>query len=388
MENFKFSDEVQDYLPEMLPLAKGDFNTYHDIIDLEGHCDNNPVREYDPSFIKHTESIGILEDINKLEKQRIKQKGVENKIVAIIPKNYLPFHYANSFDIKEEVKKASKTYGFVLHRYIYTKWRILGLWNWDIVGGSSHVLFVREDRYKDSTLSHELSHTLGQKGKEFYDSKHKCRDFKYEMDKICPDYTIKRSLKFGKIELDLLSILHSGDISINQKWIDRETFQKIFVYLLTDDNRRIAPTLLNTPLSRDKALSKDTAVKNDPIVIISGIYLKSKKPEEEKFLYDPKIEVYKEGGLLTPFVEDGDIQVELKLEGNVVYTNQLSSFAEIEFLKEGKESHKTYKMSSVPITVSLPLKYGTTVDYEIDIKQMISGSAERVLFSSKLPKSK
>ncbi|MCZ0932345.1 MAG: hypothetical protein OXJ52_04230 [Oligoflexia bacterium] len=383
VENFKFSDEVKGYLPEMLPLARGAFRAYRDIIDLEGHCDNAPVRLYGPS--KYSESIGILEDINELERQRIKKGGVENKMVAIIPMDYLPFHRANSFD-KKEVEEAVSTYGFVLHRQKYSaKTKFLGVFEWTSSksGGSSDVIFVREDRYKHSTLSHELGHSLGQRGREFYDEKQKCRDFKYQTEKECPDYEMKRSLKFGKIELDLLSIMHEGDIPINQKWIDRETFQKIFVYLLKEDNRRLAPTILNSPLSKDKAVSRDRAVKKDPIVIISGIYLKSSKPEEEKFLYEPKIEIHKEGGQLTPFVEEGDIQVELKLGGEVIYTNHLSSFAEIEFLREGGGNHKTHKLSSVPITVSLPLKYGKT-DYEVVIKQMINGSKERALFSRKL----
>ena len=63
----------------------------------------------------------------------------------------------------------------------------------------------------------------------------------------------------------------------------------------------------------------------------------------------------------------------------------LDNFAEIEFLKKGGANNKTYKLSSVPITVSLPLKYGLDKDYEIIIKQ-INGSSERLLFSSKLPK--
>ncbi|MCZ0932343.1 MAG: hypothetical protein OXJ52_04220 [Oligoflexia bacterium] len=104
------------------------------------------------------------------------------------------------------------------------------------------------------------------------------------------------------------------------------------------------------------------------------------------FLYDPKIEVHKEGGLLSPSFEEGDIQVELKLEGELIYTNRLSSFAEIEFLREGGENHKAYKLSSVPITISLPLKYGENADYEIVIKQTMNGSKERALFSRKLQK--
>lgn len=386
VENFKFSDEVQDYLPEMLPVAEEGFRIYRDIIDLEGHCDNRPVGEYDSSFKYYIESIGILEDINELERQRIKQKEAENKIVAIIPKNYIPFHRTNSFDV-EVAEEATELYGFVLHKYIYTKWRVLGMFNWNVVAGSSHVLFVREDRYKHSTLSHELGHTLGQRGKEFYDPKHTCKDFKYQPDEDCDLYRIDRSLKFGQIKQKLLSIMHSGSIPINQKWIDRETFQKIFAYLLTDDNRQIASSILNSPLNRDRALSKDTAVTNEPIVIISGIYLKNGNLRKEKFFYDPKIEIHKEGGLLTPSTEGGDIQIELKLEGKVIYTNRLSSFAEIEFLREGGENNQTYKLSSVPITVSLPLLYGIDADYEIVIKQMINGSSERVLFSSKVPKS-
>ena len=172
----------------------------------------------------------------------------------------------------------------------------------------------------------------------------------------------------------------------NQKWIDRETFQKIFVYLLTEDNRRLAPTILNAPLSRDRDLPKDKAVTNKPIVIISGIYLKNGNLKKENFLYDPKIEVHKGGGLLTPFVEEGDIQIELKAGGNVIYSNRLSSFAEIEFLRDGRETNKTHKLSSVPITASLPLLYGMDTDYEIVIKQ-INGSSERALFSSRVPKS-
>ena len=38
------------------------------------------------------------------------------------------------------------------------------------------MLFVRENRYQRSTLSHELSPTLGQR-KEFYEVKNRCRAF-------------------------------------------------------------------------------------------------------------------------------------------------------------------------------------------------------------------
>ena len=65
--------------------------------------------------------------------------------------------------------------------------------------------------------------------------------------------------------------------------------------------------------------------------------------------------------------------------------NRLSSFTEIEFLKEGGVNNKTYKLSSVPITISLPLKYGLNKDYEIIIKQ-INDSSERLLFSGKISK--
>ena len=384
VESVKFSDEIQDYLPEMFPLAEGAFRVYRDIISLNGHCDNAPIRLYGPG--KYSASIGILEDINELERWRIKQSEVENKMMAIIPMEYLSFHEANSYERKDAIG-ALDTYGFVLHRQSYTAKTEFLWWEWSSSksGGSSNVVFVREDSYQDGTLSHELGHSLGQR-KEFYDSNEKCRDFKYEALKDCNKYEIGRSLKFRKIEVDLFSIMHSGNTSINQKWIDRETFQKLFVSLLKEDNRRLAPTLPNTPLNRDTVLSKDKAVKNDPIVIISGIYLKSENPEEEKFLYDPKIEIYKEGGLLTPFIEGGDIQIELKLGEEIIYTNRLSSFVEIEFLKEGGENHQTYKLSSVPITVALPLKYGETEDYEVVIKQFINGAKERVLFSRKLQK--
>ena len=385
VENFKLSDEVQDYLQEMLPLAEHDFRVYRDIINLSGHCDNAPIRLYGPG--KYSVSIGVLEDINELERQRIKKGGFESKMAAVIPMDYLSFHEANSYERKDAIG-AVDVYGFVLHRQWYTAKTKFLWWEWSSSksGGSSNVVFVREDSYQDGVLSHELGHSLGQ-GKEFYDSNKKCRDFKYGAEERCDQYEINRSLKFGKIELDLRSIMHSGKYSIYQKWIDRETFQKIFVSLLREDNRRFASTLPNTPLSRDKTVSRNRNVKNDPIVIISGIYLKSEKSEEEKFLYEPKIEIHKEGGLLMPFFEEGDIQVELKLEEEVVYTNRLSSFAEIEFLKEGVGNHKTYKLSSVPITVSLPLKYGETADYEIVIKQVINDFAGRVLFSSKLQKS-
>ena len=386
VENFKSSDEVESYLPEMLPLAKDDFRVYSNVIDLEGYCDNFPIRRYEPDFRKHSTSRGILEDINRLERQRIKQKGVENKMVAIVPKDYFPFHQANSLE-KEDAIGANNIYGLVLHRRKYSAHRNFLWWSWPSSksGGSSSVLFVREDSYDDGTLSHELGHSLGQR-KEFYDENQKCRDFKYEAKKDCPDYTMNRSLKFGKIERNLLSIMHSGDNPISQKWIDRDTFQKAFVYFLTDESRRIAPTLPNAPLNRDKAVSRDRSIKNDPIVIISSIYLKNENLKEEKFLYDPKIEIHEEGGLLTPFFEEGDIQIELRLEGKTVYTNRFSSSADIEFLKNGGESHKNYKLFSVPMTISLPLEHGTDADYEIVIKQMLNGSKERVLFSRKLQK--
>ena len=100
------------------------FRIYRDIIDLKGHCDNRPASLYEPN-VRDSESIGILEDINELERHRIKRGGEENKIVAIMPKDYLSFHYANSFD-REDATGAVDIYGFVLHRHIYTKWIVFG----------------------------------------------------------------------------------------------------------------------------------------------------------------------------------------------------------------------------------------------------------------------
>ena len=386
-ENFKLSKELS-YLSEMLPLSIGAFHVSPDIIDLEGHCDNRPVGKTGAS-IRQSASIGFLEDINALEKLRIKQKGVESKVVAIIPKDYFSFHHANSFE-REDLIGSADIYGFVLSRREYLVQKRFFSWSWisSQGGGSSHVLFVREDSYQAGTLSHELSHTLGQK-REFYDFKQKCRDFYNEIEKECPDYKMKRSLKFGKIEKDLTSLMHSGEIPIDQKWIDRETYQKIFAFLLTEEeSRRLKHSsfIFRSFYRRYDIVSKSQSVDRDSIVIISGIYLKSEKPEEEKFLYEPKIEIHKEGGLLSPFVEEGDIKVELKLGGELIYTHRLSSFAEIEFLRRGEENRTAYELSSIPLTVSLPLKHGAAEDYEVVIKKIISDSEERVLFSSQLPR--
>ena len=216
------SDEIQKYLPSMLPVpwTKAELLTTHSNKNyISGNCNN---RKADPKAINSKRTIGILRDIDTLERER-GLKGY-SKIIAVASRDYFDFH------------NKSGSVGFVLlpDRRGQSLSSRLGFSSKILRGGSWNVAFVRDDEKDAGTVAHELAHTLGQ-GKEFYDPIEECQTFSRDIPKLCKDYKIPRSLnawiknskgafRFVKNKFSILS-----DISgIKRLWIDRDSYQKIF----------------------------------------------------------------------------------------------------------------------------------------------------------------
>ena len=98
--------------------------------------------------------------------------------------------------------------------------------------------FIREDQLNKGTLSHELTHLLGQR-KEFYNNLESpdCRPFQGIPLIGCGGYKIPKALydedyEVGKLSWsfvkDRLSIMDNKQ-GIEQLWIDRESHQRVFL---------------------------------------------------------------------------------------------------------------------------------------------------------------
>ncbi|MCZ0933487.1 MAG: hypothetical protein OXJ52_10120 [Oligoflexia bacterium] len=110
------------------------------------------------------------------------------------------------------------------------------------LGGSWNVAFIREytldpknnveDTLESGTIAHELTHTLGQ-GRELYEKTEDCQTFRGSPLKPCDKYKIPMSLDawfqgnkqhWGFLK-NRYSIVNSKG-TIQNQWIDRETYQK------------------------------------------------------------------------------------------------------------------------------------------------------------------
>ena len=246
--NFSKSEEVKRYIPSTFPLA--DITSSIEPIKFYGSCDNTP-----PVKVSNL-SKGLLEDIDALEKIRIK-KGY-HKLFAITSFDYVDYHYYHS---KFSTPIPLSPSNYVIYNKLYRN-SIAGFvikpTTKNLLRGSLNIAFIREYSIVDEkktlsfqddtkieilnsgTIAHELAHTLGQK-REYYETKQKCKTFKGNTLEPCSKYKIPRSLdswtlnkkQFWQFLKDKFSFMGGGESQdeIKDKWVDRETFQKTFKFL-------------------------------------------------------------------------------------------------------------------------------------------------------------
>ena len=357
-------------------------NNRADLKDAGNNQDNLNYGALIQSNREHQEE-GALETTLNQEEMTLPSDQVEQERIELESK----FTY-----------KAKKVGTNILRgKYKTGRWVFLG-WEWSARKsyGSLNVTIVREDQIDTGTIAHELGHTLGQY-KEFYNLKrddgfnYDCRDFRHDTLVKCLKYEIGKSLRFYNnenlfnledrtlsssnkqnigIRKGLFSIMHSGFYPIEEKWIDRDTYQKAFTSLLSDKSRE---ELLSKTKGQSSGKSPYLNMKNAegiPTVIISGIYIKDPNNPIGSFHEDPKMEIYKDGSLITPSFKDGDIQFDL-LDSKEITAHKIrvSSFAEIEYLTDtGGETHE---LSAIPIVVALPLRKGISEkDYKVIIRKI------------------
>ena len=227
VEDFIKSEEVSHYLEAMFPVyrVRSSFleNKSGSKILVVGSCDNSlPWKD---AYI----TKGQLRDTLNLENWR--QKEEYHKLVSVVPDDYFIFHgkHIQRKDIKPE-----NISGLMIHP--------IG-WEGYYYGGSFNIAFVKEDAFNIGVVAHELGHTLGQL-EEFYNEQATCQRFNGSRLELCHKRQISIALdtkkenirgKEGSIKkvqtwefvFNKYSIMdNEGDIF--NKWIDRETHQKMF----------------------------------------------------------------------------------------------------------------------------------------------------------------
>ena len=248
VKDLAYSKEVTSYIESMFPVEqvsskalrytlKGSSFDY-----VKGSCDNSLSLKLstDDDIVTN----GFLSDIDWLSQVRSGLK--RDKLFAVVPESYFRFH--------GQVNDRGKTPAGLVFTPNWKEANLEdGFWNlWGLlahfrlkeeginIGGSWNVAFVGSDQKNQGTVVHELSHTLGQ-WREFYkkkDSKQKvemCRQFKGSPKKLCPKYQIPQALhtyrengqrlwQFVKQKYSIMN--NEGEIE--DQWIDRDTYQKIF----------------------------------------------------------------------------------------------------------------------------------------------------------------
>ena len=282
---FSFSEQEAFAIYSMFPM-RATVNPITRIIDdslvdfIEGSCDNHQSQ-----YLSNV-SKGLLKDIATLDNIRAnpyQDSAYYSKIAAIVPKSYFTFHH-----------RPPKTVGFVILpaiKYATSSyvWGLIQVPEATHVGGSWNVLFVREDQENTGTLSHELAHTLGQT-REFYENKEACRQFRYDPLQYCQKYEIPRALNvfFNKWSLikDRYSIMSNEGKTIDEQWIDRDSYQKILSTAIRHKSFVIEPwvRLYDEVEQSNNKKQKRGSVK----AILSGFYYEKK----DRFIL-PKIDILK-----------------------------------------------------------------------------------------------
>ena len=284
VEAFVRSDEVQFYIPSMFPIKNVlskvlRYSLYGKDFDfVRGLCNNKTGKK------RPTQTFGLLEDIRNLEYLRASLKY--DKLVAIVPENYFVFHRGIDHD----------SVGFIISPK--WDWRWFAFWRWrtDFLGGSWNIAFVHEEELNSGTVAHELAHTLGEE-KEHYDSAGEfCRRFKGSPYKPCHTYTVEKALNTWTVNRDLFfqfvekkfSIMNN-ESGIENQWILRDTFQKVFAVL---SKKAVIPH--DEKLHADKSLYYRKERRSSLKAVVSGFYDK----KEQAFVL-PQIKL-RSTKLLTP----------------------------------------------------------------------------------------
>ena len=282
VRNFVESDEVRYKIQNMFPIVKATSRALNysrknrNYNYVEGYCNNSLAKD------RPTKTVGLLSDISGLE--YIRTSLGYHKLIAVVPESYFVFHRGINHDSS----------GFMISP-LWKGWKWFLAWSWKsgFLGGSWNVAFVHEDQVNKGTVSHELAHTVGQ-GREFYEPHEQCRPFRGSPLELCDKYKIPLALEADHQSWTFVekkfSIMSNEGKNIEDKWIDRDTFQKTFKVL---SKKVVIPNdeeLLGKSIIADYRKEKKSSVK----AVVSGFY-----HEKEKDFVVPKIEIRKTK-LLTP----------------------------------------------------------------------------------------
>ena len=360
LQRFSDSREVQRHIPMMFPMSEGElFSKATANIKIKATCYN----EYHDK--RKTTSIGLLLDALTAEnwafgrvptvppeedKAHYTEEGfrlLNQKTVVIVSKEYMKYH------------KKPNSAGFFLSPSVKDK-DLTGSWN---------VIFVRDDLINNGTIAHELAHALGQE-KEYYeltyttkqgekvayskDQQYWCRKFS-EKPILCHTYKVYGGLMASfnrdtwKFLNNKFSLMHS-EPGISEKWMDRETNQKLFQTL---NNIWFNPK----PSWHQKSVNqKDAHQQIAPVVSVSGIY------DKKKGRFFRGSSIFYEKGLPTASNKKGKIELLLtrrvktktNIKHRVLSKVSLSTDVAMSFISKngGKE---TVKLNQAPIIANLPI---------------------------------
>ena len=326
-------------------------------------CDNTQHEE-----VKAT--IGLLHDVSTAEIEAgfnylrnttdevptQTEKGYylfNRKLVVIVSRNYMKFHGIED------------TNGFTMSPWFAENRESFGSWN---------VAFVVDETLEDELAGvknksqgivlHEIAHLLGQE-KEYYGDRNSDTDdplpdneqewfcnFPGKLIEPCYKHKIFRGFQANfnfqtswKFLNDKFPFMNNETITIENMWIDRKTYQKIFRTLYQEN--------LDPRESRTQEVIQESL---SPVVTLSGVY------DKKRGIFYENFSMAYEKGLPTISHQKGDIEISLvKIirEGNDI-KNKVVSKANIPTnmkmeLILNKGGGRTISLNKVPIVVSLPI---------------------------------
>lgn len=363
-DKFANSDEVKKYLPMMYPIREDYFSSrainYGNLKAFK--CDNTKHDRVDASigllFDVSTADIGSLSnylDNWDTDDTPLQTKEgyylLNRKLIVIVSRNYMKFHGLED------------TNGFIIAPLSIETGEGFGSWN---------VAFIVDEALEDKLASgkkkpqgivlHEVAHLLGQ-GKEYYAKRYPNTDdplpdnqqdwfcnFPGKSREPCHKHRVfggfhaNFNLQFPwKLLNGKFPFMNNEPTKIENMWIDRKTYQKLFRTLHQDS--------LDPTDSRSQSIIQKSLF---PVVSLSGVYDKKRGVFYENFSM-----AYK--GLPTLSQQKGDIEIALietiKREGHiksrVISTIKVSTNMKMELISNN--GGKAINLNTVPIAVSLPL---------------------------------
>ena len=377
VKNFAHSKEVTSYLQSMFPVE----SIYSKAMGyIEGYCSNRRVSTQHPKL-----TMGLLKDIDTLEWNRRNKRY--DKLTAIVPDSYFRFH--------RQVDRYGETPAGVVIRpkWDWRWWWFFGThwFKFKFLGGSWNVAFVRDDQKNKGTVAHEISHTLGQ-GREFYEKKDSkqpvemCQRFKDEPLKVCHKYQIPLGLdvywgknqRFWQFLENKYSIMNNQG-KIEDQWIDRDTYQKIFFVLSKLGS--VIPKEID--LYKEVQSQRKQKNKTSSKVILSGFYYEKK----DQFKV-PRMRIRKTSFKIYSFPKTNKIPVltfQLKEKGRVLgLIRQALLKTEMELLYKDKSS-KTFPFPFAHAMASFVLPK----DYKKrDLRIVVLNPQGKQIYSVLIPKKK